>query len=163
MPHQEPNHTPSPSTMPPLPEIIPQPVVAVNRTTPSSMSSIVSQLTSSTYYNATEDEMMKSLLRQVYTAEVQSKCKFLQDHILYCYNDEDQKHISQVILNGIGVDPSLPREAREDKWARLSPHVKNMMQEHRNKLVQRLKHKLMGGKYLCGSMIYWSVISTRSY
>jgi len=58
MPHQP--NTSTTTTMPPLPEIIPQPV-AVNRTTPSSMSSVVSQLTSSTYYNATEDEMMKSL------------------------------------------------------------------------------------------------------
>ena len=151
MPHQESN-TPSPATMPPLPEVIPQPVVAVNRTTPSSMSSVVSQLTSSTYRNATEDEMMKSLLKQVYTTEVQSKCKFLQDHILYCYNDEDQKHISQVILNGIGVDPSLSREHREDKWARLSPHVKNLMQEHRNKVSQKLKKKLIGGKCVCLSV-----------
>jgi len=79
------------------------------------MSSVVSQLTSSTYYNATEDEMMKCLLRQVNTTEVQSKCKFVQDHNLHCYNHEDQNHISQVILkNGIGVDPSSPREDIED-------------------------------------------------
>jgi len=46
-----------------------------------------------------------------------------------------------VILNGIGVDPSSPREDIEDKFAKLG-------QEHINQVLQKLKHKLVGGKHL---------------
>ena len=92
--------------------------------------------------------MLKTLLKQVYTTEIQSKCKFLQDHVLHMYNHEDQNHISQVILNGIGVHPSSTKEEREDTWAKLSPHVKNLMKDHRTQVTQKLKLKLIEGKYL---------------
>lgn len=136
--------------MPPLPELIPQPAQHNMHGTTASVDSSLSHLTSSTYYNVTEEEMMKSLLKQVYTTEIQSKCKFLPDPVLHKYNHDDKKHISQVILNGIGVDPSSPREDREEKWAKLSPYVKQLMQDHRSQLTQRLKHKYIEGKHL-----YW--------
>jgi hypothetical protein len=107
-------------------------------------------LTSSRYVNVTEEEMLKILLRQVYTTMIQSKCKFLQDSVLYSYNHEqDQNHISQVlILNGLGIDLfSSTKEAREDTWSRLSQHIKQLMQDHRNRLGQRLKNMVIEGKY----------------
>ena len=94
-----------------------------------------------------QEVIFKTLLRQVYTSEVQSKCKFVQDDVLHACNHEDKNHISQVILNGIGYDPC--EEMREQLWASLSIHVKQLMQEHRNKLVQKLKHKLQEGEYSC--------------
>jgi hypothetical protein len=145
----------APPTMPPLlslqsnvQPVIPAPA-SVGVGAHQSVTSALSTITSSTYYNVTEDEMMKTLLKQVYASEVQSKCKFVQDNVLYCCNHEDQNHISQVILNGIGVDPNSSREERESKWAGLCRHIQKYMQEHRNKTTQNIKLKIMECKYLC--------------
>jgi hypothetical protein len=91
--------------------------------------------------------MLKDLVKQVYYSDVQSKCKFLPDNVLHMYNHEDPKHISQVVLTGIGMDPTVTsKEEREDAWSKVSTNVKLLMQEHRNLLGQKIKKKVIEGK-----------------
>ena len=64
------------------------------------------------------------------------------------YNHEDPKHISQVVLTGIGMDPTVTsKEEREDAWAKVSTNVKQLMQEHRNLLSQKMKKKVIEGEH----------------
>jgi hypothetical protein len=64
------------------------------------------------------------------------------------YNHEDPKHISQVVLTGIGMDLTVTtKEEREDAWAKVSTNVKQLMQEHRNLLSQKMKKKVIEGKH----------------
>jgi hypothetical protein len=94
------------------------------------------------------NKRMKDRVKEVYYSSIQNKCKFLPDYVLHMYDHDDPKHISQVVLNGIGMDPTVTsREEREDAWSKYSVQVKLLMQDHRNLLSQKVKKKVIEGKH----------------